>query len=600
MRLSRNPPGGREVESERDSLFSIMRSSKGFNGGVRLDAGILFDVGSPRELIRCSLCACKAPLYSNSIFKCSDHVVCMACLTDYIFKIDTQHLVDDPLALIPCPVDTCPNNVPQGVISELCGPKCTGCHQRRTALHNENLLGCKIHIYCDSCANKYLDEYLIKNFFAESAPCPSTGCSHTLTQERLCELRGMGCVCCGITRGVKSSCGSIDHYVCPGCFCKSVEVYVSNDQVDFHCPGSSSHVIDLEKYNSSYGRKCAICFKKDMSWTVNQCPTANCHFVCRECFDLQIENNKLPQVDPSGFIACLVCKRAGCISVKGIRATLKPRCLICFERKADTKFVKCQSHFACDSCLVQYCQYQVLEQPLTDQVCCPAGANCSVAFVAVDLLNVLPREIYRAWLDARIMQQENLRCKSKACFVEDDRNSEAKSVSLVRQQAREAGVLPQMLTTLELYSPENNAEIKLQLRCSSCDERSCLICREIIISSKSKSHKCKDPDDAALLASAQNEASRLKPCPRCLRLLHRYEGCKHMTCGGVSGCRYEFCWQCLVPWSSTHVCPIVSVATAPRTAQNLNGTHQNAQQTGASRRHLNVRSVIRTLFHFSS
>lgn len=47
--------------------------------------------------------------------------------------------------------------------------------------------------------------------------------------------------------------------------------------------------------------------------------------------------------------------------------------------------------------------------------------------------------------------------------------------------------------------------------------------------------------------------SNIKTCPRCLRNTGKNNhASNHMTCGPP--CRFEFCWLCLDPWTSSHKC----------------------------------------------
>ena len=39
-----------------------------------------------------------------------------------------------------------------------------------------------------------------------------------------------------------------------------------------------------------------------------------------------------------------------------------------------------------------------------------------------------------------------------------------------------------------------------------------------------------------------------KQCPKCSAPIQKADGCNHMKCG-AKGCRHEFCWICLTPWS---------------------------------------------------
>ncbi len=46
-------------------------------------------------------------------------------------------------------------------------------------------------------------------------------------------------------------------------------------------------------------------------------------------------------------------------------------------------------------------------------------------------------------------------------------------------------------------------------------------------------------------------AAFTKPCPNCKTAIQKGEGCNHMTCKKEArGCGFEFCWICLVKWSS--------------------------------------------------
>ncbi len=39
-----------------------------------------------------------------------------------------------------------------------------------------------------------------------------------------------------------------------------------------------------------------------------------------------------------------------------------------------------------------------------------------------------------------------------------------------------------------------------------------------------------------------------KKCPKCGAPIQKVDGCNHMKCG-AKGCKHEFCWICLTPWS---------------------------------------------------
>jgi hypothetical protein len=53
-------------------------------------------------------------------------------------------------------------------------------------------------------------------------------------------------------------------------------------------------------------------------------------------------------------------------------------------------------------------------------------------------------------------------------------------------------------------------------------------------------------EDASSIASIK--ALGAKPCPKCGINIEKQGGCDHMTC---HRCRHNFCWQCLVPYTST-------------------------------------------------
>lgn len=49
-------------------------------------------------------------------------------------------------------------------------------------------------------------------------------------------------------------------------------------------------------------------------------------------------------------------------------------------------------------------------------------------------------------------------------------------------------------------------------------------------------------------ANLQWILANTKPCPQCKRAIEKDQGCLRMTC--AHPCHYQFCWQCLGPWSS--------------------------------------------------
>mmetsp|Transcript_18725 Transcript_18725/g.36075 ORF Transcript_18725/g.36075 Transcript_18725/m.36075 type:complete len:991 (-) Transcript_18725:174-3146(-) len=54
-------------------------------------------------------------------------------------------------------------------------------------------------------------------------------------------------------------------------------------------------------------------------------------------------------------------------------------------------------------------------------------------------------------------------------------------------------------------------------------------------------------EDAAAYATMLWLQTNTKRCPRCKNGIEKNEGCNHMTC---RGCRHEFCWICMAPWST--------------------------------------------------
>jgi hypothetical protein len=61
------------------------------------------------------------------------------------------------------------------------------------------------------------------------------------------------------------------------------------------------------------------------------------------------------------------------------------------------------------------------------------------------------------------------------------------------------------------------------------------------------------------LKSKLNVWWHTKPCPKCNVRIEKNQGCRHMTC---RRCRHEFCWSCLEPCRSAHVCASAVVQTA--------------------------------------
>ncbi len=53
----------------------------------------------------------------------------------------------------------------------------------------------------------------------------------------------------------------------------------------------------------------------------------------------------------------------------------------------------------------------------------------------------------------------------------------------------------------------------------------------------------------AELESSEFIAANTKPCPKCAAATEKNGGCNHMTC---RSCRFEWCWLCLKPYTSTH------------------------------------------------
>ena len=83
--------------------------------------------------------------------------------------------------------------------------------------------------------------------------------------------------------------------------------------------------------------------------------------------------------------------------------------------------------------------------------------------------------------------------------------------------------------------------------CSDCDLSFCLRCGEephapVGCRDLGKwNEKCKNESETANWILANT-----KPCPKCSSRIEKNQGCNHMSC---SGCKYEFCWICMGPWS---------------------------------------------------
>eukprot|EP00455_Lapot_gusevi_P031629 TRINITY_DN3437_c0_g1_i2.p1 TRINITY_DN3437_c0_g1~~TRINITY_DN3437_c0_g1_i2.p1 ORF type:complete len:501 (+),score=79.23 TRINITY_DN3437_c0_g1_i2:149-1651(+) len=78
---------------------------------------------------------------------------------------------------------------------------------------------------------------------------------------------------------------------------------------------------------------------------------------------------------------------------------------------------------------------------------------------------------------------------------------------------------------------------KMCWRCSEA-AHSPALCDQLKAFSLKADSEAKDIEEVMKMA---------KSCPKCKVMIHRYDGCNHMTC---SRCRHEFCWMCKAPWST--------------------------------------------------
>lgn len=118
---------------------------------------------------------------------------------------------------------------------------------------------------------------------------------------------------------------------------------------------------------------------------------------------------------------------------------------------------------------------------------------------------------------------------------------------------RQPGVrhCPTLNCRFSFINEENRVE---QIQCPQCRVWYCASC----LVEHHPSVRCREAQAPRRESAQSLQASRewvrqhTKQCPSCHRNIEKNEGCIHMTC---SGCRHEFCWECLRPWAGRTCAP---------------------------------------------
>ena len=235
-------------------------------------------------------------------------------------------------------------------------------------------------------------------------------------------------------------------------------------------------------------------------------------------------------------------------------------CCICFDyfsmlMEPANALQLCQEHSCCSSCLSQYAYLELVVSNRFELMCphssCPAKASDEV------LMSLLGCDAYENF--------KRRAAKTRAGFV-----------------------CPQCDTIMVIGEFNPKLKTCTDALCEKCGTRLCLYCRERIAVARTPpvessfggndsekvpigfgqlncimkrkrrecEHVCSNEAAIRLARFAQNPRNCVKPCPQCFMLLHRYDGCLHMTCSGPMGCRAEFCWLCLTPKVLAHDCRV--------------------------------------------
>lgn len=86
------------------------------------------------------------------------------------------------------------------------------------------------------------------------------------------------------------------------------------------------------------------------------------------------------------------------------------------------------------------------------------------------------------------------------------------------------------------------------LKCTHCCHEFCTECKEVSHAPASCSEKQRwETSTGDDVMKQRLFGPNVKTCPNCKSIIEKNGGCNHMTC---FKCRHEFCWMCMVTWSS--------------------------------------------------
>ncbi len=366
----------------------------------------------------------------------------------------------------------------------------------------------KNHMNCASC----LRTYFLKEGWKVNISCPN--CPELLLEKDYLFLTGGICVGCHNIRSLNSVCKSDSHYMCDICYQKLMDAERSKENFTEMSNEVACYVSECSIKKplvlKEIGFKCYCCKQRSSLFQVSLCKR-----VCDVCIKKQFDLD-----DPPIDATCLVHPLdKSCITkLSSVIVSIGERCQICYERTKDRSY--CDKHSVCSSCMKCYLETDIHLKPYYHTFNCPIP-SCQTK-IGYDDVRILVGIKFNKWIQNI---NKGFCCQNYECSrrkSNEDNNFVFASVT--------------------------------EMCCKGCLNTICVVCREQQLDLEGGDHQCTSQENQQILQLLRDPMSNLRPCPRCLSLIEKIEGCNHMTCDGALGCGWEFCWLCLVPYSTHNTC----------------------------------------------